>query len=38
MHPRHQPFKWGRGMYLGVEGAGTNMSDTRGLNVYKIIG
>ena len=28
----------GRGIYLGVEGAGTNMSDTGGLIVYKIIG
>ena len=28
----------GRGIYLGVEGAGTNMSDAGGLIVYKIIG
>ena len=27
----------GRGIYLGVKGAGTNMSDTGGLIVYKII-
>ena len=27
----------GRGIYLGVEGAGTNMSDTGGLIVYTII-
>ena len=28
----------GRGIYLGVEEAGANMSDTGGLIVYKIIG
>ena len=28
----------GRGIYLGVEGVGTNMSNTGGLIVYKIIG
>ena len=28
----------GRGIYVGVEEAGTNMSDTGGLIVYKIIG
>ena len=28
----------GRGIHLGVEGAGTTMSDTGGLIVYKIIG
>ena len=28
----------GRGIYLGVEGAGTNMLDTGELIVYKIIG
>ena len=28
----------GRGIYLGVEGAGNKMSDTGGLIVYKIIG
>ena len=38
MHPRHQPFKSEGGIYLGVEGAGTNMPDTGGLIVYKIIG
>ena len=28
----------GRGIYLGVEGAETNMSETGGLILYKIIG
>ena len=28
----------GSSIYLGVEGAGTNMLDTGGLIVYKIIG
>ena len=28
----------GRGIHLGVEGVGTNMSDTGGLIVYTIIG
>ena len=38
VHPRHQPaLVIGRGIYLGVEGAGNNMSDTGELILYKII-
>ena len=39
MHPRHQPFKSEEVyIFLYMEGAGTSMSDTGGLIVYKIIG
>ena len=36
MHPRHLYFM-GRGIYLGVEGAGTNMSENC-WNCWKIVG
>ena len=37
MHPRHLYFM-GRGIYSGVEGAGTNMSENGRLIVCTIIG
>ena len=37
MHPRHLYFI-GRGIYLGVEGAGTNMSENGRLIACTIIG